>query len=431
MIRKSEYPPDQYGEYLRTHHRRNVVVNVLDVSLFVFAMQIVSASVVLPALAVRLGASDLVIALLPAIRILGTNLPQVAVSFVTEGRIRHKPWCMFFGIPQRLPWLAMGVLVLWLGVSDPGLMVWLLVACVLIANLAFGFNGPAYGELIAKTIPAAKRGGYMATISAASGALGVLAGLIVKLVMDGGWFAYPANYAALFFIASGVLWISFYMFYLNREPILWPARREKTFGDYLRALPTVLKTDHSFRRLILANILAQGSVMGIAFFMAHGLKRFAMPDSAAGSLLMISTVTSLIASPLLGRLGDRRGHKLNLLISLTAYLAAAGMALLAWRAEAMYAVFALMAVSTSAHLISASNLVFELAPHGRRPTYIALSNALPAPFVLAFSLAGGWLAGLGEGYQWPFAASIVLCMASLAVLCTVQTRRREPPQTAS
>lgn len=53
-----------------------MVVNILDVSICFFAPSIVSEAVVLPAFMLRLGASAPLVALLPAIQIVGMRLPR-------------------------------------------------------------------------------------------------------------------------------------------------------------------------------------------------------------------------------------------------------------------------------------------------------------------------------------------------------------------
>ncbi len=417
MLRKNEYHPDQYSEYLANHHQHNMVVNTLDVSLYMFGLSMVSASVVLPAFALRLGASDIVIGLLPAVMILGYSLPQVAVSFFVEGRLRHKPWCLLLGIPQRVPWLAMGVLTVLFADTRPGLLLVMFLICFFIANLSFGFSNPAWGELIAKSIPANRRGTFMALVTVLGNGLGFLGGVIVKFVMESGYFHYPNTYAVLFFSTSAVLWVSFAVFMRNREPLLWPARKEKDLASYFRSLPRILRNDRGFRRFILSSALGTSKVMGMAFFMAHALKRFDLPDAVAGNFVMTYTAAMLLTAPLLGWLGNRFGHKPNVALSFGFYAAAASLAMLAWNERLMYAVFALMAASMAAHMVGRHNIIYQFSPEGKRPTYLALAGTLTAPFVLGFALLGGYLAETSSfGYHGPFAVSVALNLGALGIL---------------
>lgn len=417
MFRTNEYHPDRYAEYLNGPHRYNMVVLSLDVGFLMFGLSMVSMSVVLPTFAVRLGASNMVIGLLPAFTILGWRLPQIATSFFAEGRLRHKPYCLLVGIPGRVPWLAMGVFTLLIAGTNPSLLLALLLTCVLVANLSFGLTGPSWGELIARAIPSNRRGIFMAAITVMSGGFGVLGGLYVKFVMKSGLLAYPTTYAVLFFSASVLMWISYVFFAIHREPILFPARPEKDLATYFRSLPRILVSDHNYRRFLISHLLASSRVMGLGFFMAHAIKRFSLGDEAMGGFVMASAGATLLVSPLLGLLGDRLGHKLNQGLTRAFYVAAALIAAVAWDWRIMYPVFALMAAGMAAGMVSEQNLIYHFAPTGKRPTYLALASTLSAPFVLGFALLGGWLAGYpGLDYRVPFLLSAALNLVSLGVL---------------
>jgi|GEM_PF-488872 len=413
------------GGLTAADYRHNFLINVLDVSFFLFGMSVVSATVVLPEFARRLGASSTLIALIPAVQILGGRLPNVLVSFYAERRPLQKPWSMAMGIPQRIPWAVVGVAALLLAADRPQAMLAVLLGCVLAGHLAFGFNAPAWGELMAKAIPESARGRFWAVITMLSGILGVAGGLVVRFVMtppaEGGWFAYPNNYAMLFFIASALVWVSYGFFAMNREPALPPTRAERSLKDYFGSLGRIVRTDRAYRRLMLVQILGHSSVIGMAFLTVHTMTRFDLPEKIMGNFVVVSTVTPLVAAPLLGYLGDhlprRHGHKTNYLLSMLFYAGAAAVALTAPRWEVMYAAFALLAACIAAQMVSLLNLTYQFAPEGKRPTYLALIATASAPFVLAYSLAGGWLADhSGIGYDAPLLLSMVLSLLGAGLL---------------
>ncbi len=417
MLKKNEYHPDQYAEYLANHHRHNAAVNILDWGFYMFGMSLVSAAVVLPAFLKRLGASDIVIGLLPAVLLIGISLPQVFMSFHVEGKLRVKPWCLLMGIIQRLPWLAMGFFTLLLAESNPGLLIWLFVICYLITSLAYGFAATAHGELIGKAIPPRRRGMFMGLGTVLSNAFGIIGGLYVKLVMESGYFSYPTTYVVLLFSCSALLWISYAFFAMNREPLLWPNRTERNLRSYFRSLPRILRNDHSFRRFIIAQIFGTGRVMGMAFFMVYAVERFDLSDTVTGNFVMTSTAAALLAALFLGMLSDRFGHKMNIALSQVLFAAATLAAIFAWNWRVMYLVFALMAMSIAAQWVSERNIIYQFAPEGKRPTYLALAATLLAPFILGFSLLGGWLAEhSGWGYHAPFTAVVVLNLVSLGII---------------
>jgi MFS family permease len=157
------------------------------------------------------------------------------------------------------------------------------------------------------------------------------------------------------------------------------------------------------------------------------MKTFDVTDAQAGGFVVASTVTTLIISPVLGAIGDRYGHKAVIVISCAAYSASALCALFGQSLWMMYPVFALAAVSVSAQMIGFRNMVYELAPRKRRPTYIALANVLSSPFAVIFSLLGGWMAEcLPSGFTIIFALSAVLNIAALIVIVSFVFPRQGP-----
>ncbi len=204
---------------------------------------------------------------------------------------------------------------------------------------------------------------------------------------------------------------------MHREPTLWPSRKEKDISAYFRSLPRILLTDHSYRRFLISNVLASSKVMGLGFFMVYGIKRFSLGDEATGGFVVASTAGTLLASPLLGMLGDRLGHKFNQVLTRVFYIGAALIAVVAWDWRVMYPVFILMAAGMAAGMVSEQNLIFHFAPQGKRPTYLALAGTLSGPFVLGFALLGGALVSIpGLDYRAPFVLSAALNLVSLGIL---------------
>ncbi|MFH1759628.1 MAG: MFS transporter [bacterium] len=417
MIKKGEYHPDQYQEYLRNHYPRNMAVNILDVGFFQFAMAIISVAVVMPAFAVKLGASNLLIGFLPAVIQIGWFLPQLISSFFIEGLVRKKPLLLLSGIFQRLPWIVVAVSTFYLAASNPAAALAVFFFCFAVTSFSGGFTATAWGELIAKAIPEKMRGTFMGLIQLLGSILAVLGGFIVKYVMEGGRFSFPLNYTILFSAASILLFISFFFFSLNREPIVITHRKSENLKSYLKWLPVILKTDRNFLHFIISRILGHSNIMGVAFFMAFALKNFNLKDTISGNFVIASTAATVLCSPVLGKAADRIGHKIILVFSSLAYLAAVIFALIAWHWYVMYLVFIFMAVSIVCFMISMQNIVFEFSPQDQRPTYLGLAGTLSAPFIIFFSFLGGKLADLTDiGYKLPFTVSLLLNAVSLIIL---------------
>lgn len=407
--------------------RWNMTVNVLDVTSFIAAMNVFSVTIVLPAFLVRLGASPFLVALLPAIQIVGFRIPQVVVPFFIEGRPRLKPWITTLSLLQRLPWLGLAVATYFLGATRPDLLLTLAVGTVFLVNVLSGLAYPAWAELIAKVIPVKRWGVCMGVSHMLGNGLGILVGLAVGYLLCSPRFPYPANYAAVLLLGSMLLILSFVFYQLNREPAYAENRMQGGWRVYMGGLFAIIKGDASFRWFILYQSMALSALMGVGLFMVYGIRELHLAEGRTGEFVVASTVATLIASPLLGVLGDRRGHRLVLAISTGAYTIAATMAICVRHWTVMYPVFALTAVHISAQMIAFRNMVYELAPEGRRPSYIALASLVPAPAAVMFPLLGGWLAQHTRwGYVAPFGLSVVICAAAWVVLETKVRMRTGP-----
>ena len=413
-VRKGEFAPDQYAEYLEKHYRRNLVVNVLDVGFFQFSLSVVSVNVVLPAFLKTLGASNMLFIFLIAAYNICWFLPQLFMSFYVEGLYRKKPYVLVLGVFQRVPWLVLGLMTLVMLPGSPEAVIIMFFLLFITAFLAGGFNSTAWAEMIAKAVPQRIRGLFMGIVNLVGSGLAVAGGVIVKYVMEGDRFPYPQNYAVLFFLCFAILVVSFAAFALNREPLVPLARRETSLKAYFKSLPGILRQDRNFTLFVFSRALGYANIMGVAFYMVYAMKRFSLDDSVAGDFVLASTLAIVATSAALGRFADKMGHKANLVVSQLFYIGAAVAALLAEEAWMIYSVFVFISIGLSAFMISMNNIIFEFAPEGKRPTYLGLSGTISAPFILFFLFLGGKLAD--RSYTAPICVSIVFMAVSTAIL---------------
>ncbi len=418
-----------YAAYVEVGYRRNMLVNVADVALYQGAVSLISLAVVYPALMLRLGASESVVALLPALMVLGMRLPGVATSFKAEQRLRQKPFIVACGIGQRLPWLLLAGAILFWAVDDPNTVIALALLALLGSNVAMGLAQPAWNELIAKTIPPYRWGIFRGASHMLGNAMGLLGGVVVAVIMRGELVSYPGNYSLLFGLCFLVTCVSFAFFLMNREPVVDHGVRHADWPTYARSMLDVLRTDRRFRGFLVYQSLAYCYVIGQGLFMVHAMRTFGLSDAVTGDFVMVSTGAVLVGSLGLGHLGDRHGHRLVLLLAALSYAAAAALAAAAWDWRVMYPAFALLTIAITGQMISMQNLVYQFAPRGRRPTYVAVAAAVPAPFVLLYVLAVGRAMG-AFGLRPVLAASGVLAIAALGVLLAVG-RPRNPDEQRS
>src|SRR5258708_10309290 len=100
---------------------RNYFCLAFDLVVFWLALSLVSSSTVLPAFAERLGASNLVIGMIPAISTVGFMLPGIFVANQTERLPLKLPFYMKLTLGERLPNFLIALVALALAPSEPGI----------------------------------------------------------------------------------------------------------------------------------------------------------------------------------------------------------------------------------------------------------------------------------------------------------------------
>src|SRR5690554_2567440 len=102
---------------IRNAVRHNFIVNVLDGSFFGLALGFVSFVTILPLFVSTMTDSAILIGLIPAIRTMGWQLPQLLTASRVARLRRYKPMVLLMTIHERLPFVGLAVLAWFL----PGL----------------------------------------------------------------------------------------------------------------------------------------------------------------------------------------------------------------------------------------------------------------------------------------------------------------------
>lgn len=385
--------------------RWNFVLNVLDGAFFSLGLSFASATTVLPVFVQRLGGSDVAVGLIPVVWAVGLNLPQLLIANHAQQVHSKKRLLLTTALLQRLPWLLLAAgTFLFVGEASPALGLGLFFTAFALAAVGGSLNMPVWFDLVAKVTPVRMRGRLFAVRAVVGAVLGILGGLGVTWVLDA--VAYPMNFALLFALGFAAMMVSYVALVLLREGERVVPRRRIEYGLFLRLLPRILRRNRNYRNFLIGDALFVTASVAGAFFTVDALARFGLPESYAGRFTIVMAAASVVAGPLFGVLGDRYGHRLNLFLGAVATVLASVFALIAPSAEVYLLVFVLSAVVLVLRSISRLPIVAELCDEADRPTYVALSNVLTAPFALAGVLAG-WVAGR-FGYDAVFIGTAVV-----------------------
>lgn len=430
-LKKSEYGAYDMAEYNNGKWKYNFAVNLADVALYVFSMSFISLNVVLPAFAMKLGASNMLISFIPSMLMIGRTLPQAFVSSHIGTLFRMKPFVLRAGFVQRIPWLFIAIMIFFLPSIPKSFALASFVVLFAISSFAMGFGGPAYDTLIAKAIPQKVRGRYQSVIQLIASVLSLSAGFLVKDILAGKYGAFPHNYSLLFFIAFVGMILSYIFCALNREVIPHTEidaeigeKKNLSLTDSIKDFLVPFREDENLRLYVIGNILTKIAViMGGAFLLVYTVRKFSLSDADCGIFVIAMTVGAASSSVVLGYFADKAGHLNTLIVSNVVYICLALLSLLASSPTIMIVAFVLLAINKNAFGISETNMIYELCSIKKLPRYLALVNTMSAPFVIGASFVGGLLVAIPNiGFVLMFIVSASFALLSILVFMRLLPR---------
>jgi len=408
---------------VRKNLRYNITVNLLDGAFFGLGWGFGSIGTIIPLFVSKMTTSAVLIGLIPAVHAVTWQLPQLFLANSVARLRQYKPMVLWMTLHERLPYLGLALVALFLAALGHRLALVLTFLLLLWQGLGAGFTANAWQSMIAKIIPSEARGTFFGAQSAFANILmsgaAVAAGYILERLEE------PYDFALCFFLVLVGMGISMAFLALTREPIdtekSIPERQPFPWREWV----AILRSDRNFSAFLLVRFLSQFATMGFAFYIVYGLRRFQMDEVTAGFLTAALTITSTLGNPLMGWLGDRLGHRAMLIVG---SFAAALSSLLAWLAPTidwMYPVFILAGLANVAYWTIGMAITAEFGTEETRPVYIGLSNTLVAPATFLAPLLGGWIAD-AAGFQTTFLLSALggLMIAVLLVWLVRDPRAR-------
>jgi MFS family permease len=390
---------------IRKHLKHNLTVNLLDGGFFGMGWGFGSLGTVVTLFVSRMTDSPLLIGLIPAIHAVGWQLPQLFMVN-SLARLRHyKPLVLWLTIHERLPYLGLVFVALFLGSLGNRWALILVFFFLIWMGLGAGFTANPWQSLVAKIIPSTRRGTFFGAQAALSNILlsagAIAAGFILEKVPE------PQNFAICFALALVGMALSMLMIGLTREPTDHEKNISKTLPSPWKGGLEVLRKDRNFAAFVIIRLLSEFSVMSFVFYIIYGLQRFNMNEVTAGFLTAALSITQTLGNATMGWLGDRFGHRSMLIVGA---LSASLSSLLAWGAPSiawMYPAFILCGLAGVGYWTNGIAITVEFGNEETRPTYIGLSNTLVAPLSIIGPLIGGWIAQTA-GFQITFMISAVV-----------------------
>jgi len=265
-------------------HTRNTAYLGSVEAFWGLGMNLLSMGTVLPVFLQERGASNALIAFLPAMSALGAGLAQAFSGFIGGDRPRLKPMVMWLHVTASAPLLLAGCFLLWGRL--PAVPVVLLFWALFYAFIGLLFPiGMAY---MARILDPARRGRALGIVFLTQTLAGVLGVTLAAALLKGG--TSDLRYAVLFFAGGAAIAGGSFFFLGTREEVQGDPAERPTVRGHLRDLVGFLLTPASVLAPLAGGWLMdrvgfRPVVAGVAVLVAAAmaLAAFSLPAGRAGS----------------------------------------------------------------------------------------------------------------------------------------------------
>lgn len=355
-----------------------------------------------------LGASPVVIGLVPALRVGGWFLPQLLVA----QRLASEP----YKLPsyRRTSWFRGGAFALLaLATFTIPNYHWLIVAIVVllgIVSFGGGITGVAFTDVTGKVVPHNRLGTFWVLRNAGGGVLALGAGFLLRWIL-GSTIPFPYNFGIILTIGTVLASIAYWIFGLIDEPPGKPAAKE-SLGQMIGRIPGLLRENSSFRRYLRVRSLILVALLADPFYAIYAQQRLNAPESELGTFIIVTTLAAIIANFAFRRPANK-GYNVFLLQLGTGFLVLASLfALFATTWQWTIPILIASATGQAAINIAVWNLLYTVSPEAERPLYIGVTNTLMALPSFA-PIVAGFIVSLFD-YRAAFALALFSGLAALA-----------------
>ncbi len=377
-------------------YRRNALAFIGESSLFGLGLLFASTTTVLPDFVSRLSGSAVLVGLIISLTEGAWRAPQLLFAYRLANKPHKKKYLTLAGLIGRpvYLWYAFALL---LGLArSPVAAVAVFFVLHTAMYVAMSVDSVVWWDVLAKAVPAARRGRVLGFSTALRGVVSIGVGLIIAYLLGESGPGFPNAYTICFAAAGGCFLLSLTSWTFVTEPAEAVERRRPTWKAYLRRIGQTLREDSAFRRLIVVRLLAGFNGLALGFFGLYGIEKLGYDPSVLGLFAMIQTMSGIFAGLWFARVSERTGNhriiQIATLISLTGPLVALSFQIapgLLWRP--LYGwTFVAIGVFQTSQFVGFSSLNVDLAPAGHRSTYIGLFNTLSS-LVIVWPAVGGWL----------------------------------------
>ena len=400
-----------YEKFVWDHLKRNYAAHYLHGMLGMTGFRLINAPTFLPAYLHQLSGSNTIVGLGLALQQLGGMVSPIVGANQIEHRTRVMPAAMWMGGLARLQIIGMALAGWFLSTQAATVAI---IGFMFLFGLFMGAQRVVFSMLMAKVIPISRRGRLQAWRNATGGLIAAgLAYLAGKYFIEANLFGNGYSTTFLFAFALTSLGLTALRL-LMIEPEPPTVRAPSRLRDRLKDFPALL-ADRDFLFFMIVQMLAVAGRMAVPFYIIFASATIKLTGANLGLLSLAYLGADTLSNLVWGYLGDRKGFRLILLLSILLWIASTVLLLNAHDLPMIFLAFFGLGAAQSGYMMSAGTMILEFGSRDEMPMRIALSSTAEGIMASLGPLAGG-LVSAALGYTWMFSISITFLVAGLIVL---------------
>jgi len=378
--------------------------NVIHAFFLSLAITIAEPSTILPLMVHHFSDSAIIVGLFVSLLRGGAIAVQLYAAFHAQAYKKVIPYLRKVFLFRFASWFLIGFSIYVFGDTNKSLTLLFIGIGLFFFSFSAGFGAIYFKELQAKLFSKKYRGKTMANRQIAGSFASIISGGITGYVLSA--YQAPMNYAYLFMLSSFLMLIGFSVFAMVEEPEKQNiAVKEKSFKLFMKNSMEILKNDKRLKQQIVVIFLGYSYFLAMPFVILNANKTFTLTGWMLGGFIAVQMIGSILGSTFFWRkIHDyEKMLSLSFIFAITSFI----IALFAYDIYTYALVFLFFGISIDGFSIAGMNLVIEIAPEEKRPTYTALQTTLTS-FGLFFPILGGILLKFVSSYNFIYILTIIL-----------------------
>lgn len=386
---------------------KNNYKNVTHAFFLSLAITIAEPSTILPLMVHHFSDSAIIVGIFASLLRGGAIVVQLYAAFHAQAYKKVLPYLKKVFIFRFASWFFIGLSIFIIGDDNKTSTLFLIGLGLFGFSFAAGFGAIYFKELQAKLFSRKYRGKTMANRNIASSIASIISGGVTGYVLS--QFQAPLNYAYLFMVSSFFMLIGFMAFVSMDEPEKKNvAIKEENFKLFMKNSLDILKSDNRLKQQIVVIFLGFSYFLSMPFVILNANTSFTLTGWMLGGFIIVQMIGSILGSTFFWRkiYDYEKMLSLSFIFAILSFV----VALFAYDVYSYALVFLLFGIAIDGFNISGMNLVIEIAPEDKRPTYTALQTTLTS-FGLFFPILGGVLLKFVSSYTFIYLLTIsLLCL---------------------